>query len=812
MTRTDRPDPTGPARPAAPRLHAGRAAGRHRDPGDPDRPPAAGDQRRRSARPGTRRPGRDQPDGRRRWRSSRRQYGDYPPQPDLSSARRATTRSPATTCVATSTEPDHAADMAVGQLAQRSVSYLRRDLAADDSQHHRADHRGHASDVLVRLQRQRARSSRRPERHPPGRRVPGLLPGRHPAVTDRTAPFGMIGFAQGSDQPVARTAARPRPRTASTPLFEFRPGRLVDRGRQRLPGLPRRPGRRHAAGRYVYFSAYEGQGYDPDDNNYSRRDGDTSTTRHDEVLDGVYGASPTSTLGPRRHEPAGHRRQPGAQPLHQRVPCPSTPAATSTRPIQAARVHQQAIVPDLLGGDRRRLRDRRAVRSRPPPGAACRSRQPPDSQATANRRRPTIRSRERDNLTNFKNGTLDDASRGCERGPARLAASGCDRQPTARGDPETIMRHATTVDAKRLEAGRRAAAPGLHPGRAAGVMVIIGIILVLILAAAAGGSARAEEKATQALIAKLETRPQRPARRAAPDQQDPTRTRRIATWPAISLALHASTATPSRRHPLEHASDPAGLGHRPDRLSQARDARRLLRPDTTTRGARSVYPLNFAATPVIRDPEREHRLVASFVRPAARASGRLVPGRNGVATISPRAMGSSAPRTRPRRASTRTSATSRRATTASTTTATAWIDELARGGRLAASHDLVARPSLQAHKHKTARSEMLYAILVEGRGRSGSSSTATTSPTRRSRTPTATACPSSSTPGASRSSSIRWPILYHSDTQRGQMITTATGAIPTPPYRTTMVEKPRAGPARPQPAAHGAGVVVGVGQ
>ncbi len=64
------------------------------------------------------------------------------------------------------------------------------------------------------------------------------------------------------------------------------------------------------------------------------------------------------------------------------------------------------------------------------------------------------------------------------------------------------------------------------------------------------------------------------------------------------------------------------------------------------------------------------------------------------------------------------------------------------------------------------------------------SSTATISPTGRCRTPTRTACPSSSTPGASRSSSSAGRCLYHSDIQRGQQIVTTSENSWTliPPY------------------------------
>ena len=100
------------------------------------------------------------------------------------------------------------------------------------------------------------------------------------------------------------------------------------------------------------------------------------------------------------------------------------------------------------------------------------------------------------------------------------------------------------------------------------------------------------------------------------------------------------------------------------------------------------------------------------------------------------------------------------------------IDELAEGapsGSAAPRHG-PGEPG-QPHAHHGAVGDALRASWSRAAGRWARSSTATTSPTARCRTPTATACPSSSTPGASPLQFFRWPLLYHSDIQRGQSIT-----------------------------------------
>ncbi len=77
--------------------------------------------------------------------------------------------------------------------------------------------------------------------------------------------WAVVGFAKNPANPMQNAVLTSN---RSSPMFEFRPGRLVDLDGNGFPeyldglgGSTLRP--------FVYFSAYEGQGYDPDDNNYN---------------------------------------------------------------------------------------------------------------------------------------------------------------------------------------------------------------------------------------------------------------------------------------------------------------------------------------------------------------------------------------------------------------------------------------------------------------------------------------------------------------------------------------------------------------
>ena len=125
--------------------------------------------------------------------------------------------------------------------------------------------------------------------------------------------------------------------------------------------------------------------------------------------------------------------------------------------------------------------------------------------------------------------------------------------------------------------------------------------------------------------------------------------------------------------------------------------------------------------------------------------------------------------------------------------------------------------NLAAHQHNTARSETLYAILVEGVGPLGSVFSRDDFSDREVKDTDGDGLPEFVDAWGQPLQFFRWPLLYHTDTQRGQVIdywdytqtppVTSAVELFNPPYRSA-IRGPRAGPAGPQPAAHGAGLVV----
>ena len=83
--------------------------------------------------------------------------------------------------------------------------------------------------------------------------------------------------------------------------------------------------------------------------------------------------------------------------------------------------------------------------------------------------------------------------------------------------------------------------------------------------------------------------------------------------------------------------------------------------------------------------------------------------------------------------------------------------------------------NLTNHKHTTARSEMLYALLVEGRGPLGSVFSPDDFSTKEVQDTDSDGLPEFVDAWGQPLQFYRWPLLYHSDIQRGQVITATTG-------------------------------------
>jgi general secretion pathway protein G len=240
-----------------------------------------------------------------------------------------------------------------------------------------------------------------------------------PQVTDSATTAGsgnvysVVGFGKNPVNPMQNAVATSN---RSSPLFEFRPGRLVDLDGNGIPeyldglgGNSPRP--------FVYFSAYEGQGYDPDDNNYNYYnavpaylgDPDDDPTFTVTPPLGVFGGFSTPNAPTAfRNVPTRNDIVSSAEPnpYTADVPLPMDASGnldtTNLKPREyinknSYQLFSAGIDNDFgIGGQ---FDTNNTQNSLPFPVAA-------EFAATQQTLPPTIRQRERDNLTNFKNGTL----------------------------------------------------------------------------------------------------------------------------------------------------------------------------------------------------------------------------------------------------------------------------------------------------------------------------------------------------------------------------------------------------------------------
>ena len=98
------------------------------------------------------------------------------------------------------------------------------------------------------------------------------------------------------------------------------------------------------------------------------------------------------------------------------------------------------------------------------------------------------------------------------------------------------------------------------------------------------------------------------------------------------------------------------------------------------------------------------------------------------------------------------------------------IDDSAEGVNPQQQLGRRSRPTCRAHKHITARAEMLYAILVEGQGPLGSVFNRDDFTDKEVQDTDGDGLPEFVDAWGQPLQFFRWPLLYHSDIQRGQVI------------------------------------------
>jgi prepilin-type N-terminal cleavage/methylation domain-containing protein len=279
------------------------------------------------------------------------------------------------------------------------------------------------------------------------------------------------------------------------------------------------------------------------------------------------------------------------------------------------------------------------------------------------------------------------------------------------------------------------------------VMVIIGIILAFILTAAMDSLRRAEERATQALISKLENALNDRLDALLQTQPDPTRPHRVLA------SIYSS-------NPLQGAVP--GVP-RANTIAMFDYMKREL-PDVFYIQDRSLssgtYPLNFAANPFPLLNPQTHTPQAYFILPLGQGDDLAAPTGEGIYGASYYAAASIY----------RNLGYLPQGCDGVDNNGNGLVDEVDEGAPSGSDAAKLVANNLVAHKHKTARSEMLYALLVEGSGPLGSAFSRDDFTDREVKDTDGDGLPEFVDAWGEPLQFYRWPVLYHSDVQRGQAI------------------------------------------
>lgn len=287
------------------------------------------------------------------------------------------------------------------------------------------------------------------------------------------------------------------------------------------------------------------------------------------------------------------------------------------------------------------------------------------------------------------------------------------------------------------------------------VMVIIGILMAFILSAAMDGARRAEERATQSLIIKLDTALTDRLEALLQSRPNPTKAHRDIA------AIYSPLAPPQGIDSLSRAQVIAMYDMMKAELPDV-----FYFPSTTDPDYSASYPINFMATAWNLTPGMN---IGDYLYPMDRSSTN--PAQNYRANPDTPTLG---------------------AFGAAFTARAGLLKNLGKSPRLnmpldPKGYDLIDNNSdgliddasesglgadqwlaiAQAHQHKTARSEMLYALLVEGAGPLGSAFDRDDFTDREVRDTDGDGLPEFVDAWGEPLQFYRWPIFYHSDLQKG---------------------------------------------
>jgi len=318
---------------------------------------------------------------------------------------------------------------------------------------------------------------------------------------------------------------------------------------------------------------------------------------------------------------------------------------------------------------------------------------------------------------------------------------------------------------KRFELG--AERPGLRLGftliELLVVMTIIGIIIVFLLNAAGDARRRAEEDATLALITKLEG--------GINDRLDAL----LQTRPDPNFAhlYMAGIYPPGFTTPMSQASTRA-------RVFAWYDYIKSELPDVFfVQNTTGPYPLNFAANPYPGTPiDRNGSILGNFMLPLGNGVAGGPPASYGANNVSqPMGTGIYGASYSAAAGIYKNLGYLPAGYDGIDNDGNGYIDDWAEGVNVPPSYTIpnpavlaTVQGNLAAHQHNTARSETLYAILVSGVGPLGSVFSPDDFSDREVQDTDHDGLPEFVDAWGQPLQFYRWPLLYHSETQKGQVI------------------------------------------
>ncbi len=209
--------------------------------------------------------------------------------------------------------------------------------------------------------------------------------------------IGMSGFARSPSNPFLREGSGPGATTNRIPpMFEFKNDRLLDHDGDGIPGYADSLGSGTDARFYVYFSAYGGGGYDANDVNYPEPDAESGMTAIGRYYrgGGSGGAGISSAAGQVIYSDAPN-------PYTTSFPVPDLTGASPMVPINRDSYQLFSAGRDRDFGFGGRY-DGKAATDRLPLGPSTGG-----SLQLYSPSRNGIRDRERDNIANFSTGRLE---------------------------------------------------------------------------------------------------------------------------------------------------------------------------------------------------------------------------------------------------------------------------------------------------------------------------------------------------------------------------------------------------------------------